>query len=179
MATHSSVLAWRIPGTGEPGGLPSMGSHRVRHDWSDLAAAAAGKPGVLQSTGSQRVGHDWATELNLQQKIGKWAKSKWKDRNIFNHERNATENHQRVVHSGFIRRGLEAAQASIDGRTYKRNCGRVQQWDMPLKGTNYHWVNLKMKAPYTKGMCLYLHLYEQQAKLTYSGKKSEYCLPVG
>ena len=41
MATHSSVLAWKIPETGEPGGLPSMGSHRVRHDWSDLAAAAA------------------------------------------------------------------------------------------------------------------------------------------
>ena len=41
MATHSSVLALRIPGTGEPGGLLSMGSHRVRHDWSDLAAAAA------------------------------------------------------------------------------------------------------------------------------------------
>ena len=41
MATHSSVLAWRIPGTGEPGGLPSMGSHRVGHDWSDLAAAAS------------------------------------------------------------------------------------------------------------------------------------------
>ena len=41
IATHSSVLAWRIPGTGEPGGLPSMGSHRVGHDWSDLAAAAS------------------------------------------------------------------------------------------------------------------------------------------
>ena len=40
MATHSSVLAWRIPGTGEPGGLPSMGSHRVGHDGSNLAAAA-------------------------------------------------------------------------------------------------------------------------------------------
>ena len=40
MATHSSVLAWRIPGMGEPGGLPSMGSHRVGHDWSDLAAEA-------------------------------------------------------------------------------------------------------------------------------------------
>ena len=40
MATHSSVLAWRSPGTGEPGGLPSVGSHRVGHDWSDLAAAA-------------------------------------------------------------------------------------------------------------------------------------------
>ena len=42
MATHSSVLAWRIPGKGEPGGLPSMGLHRVGHDWSDLGAAAAG-----------------------------------------------------------------------------------------------------------------------------------------
>ena len=41
MATHSSVLAWRIPETGEPGGLLPMGSHRVGHDWSDLAAAAA------------------------------------------------------------------------------------------------------------------------------------------
>ena len=41
MATHSSVLAWRIPGTWEPGGLPPMGSHRVGHDWSDLAAVAA------------------------------------------------------------------------------------------------------------------------------------------
>ena len=41
MATHSSVLAWRIPGMGEPGGLPSMGSHRVGHDWSDLTVAVA------------------------------------------------------------------------------------------------------------------------------------------
>ena len=41
MATHSSVLAWRIPGMGEPGGLPSLGSHMVGHDWIDLAAAAA------------------------------------------------------------------------------------------------------------------------------------------
>ena len=41
MATHSSTLAWRIPGMGEPGGLPSMASQRVRHNWSDLAAAAA------------------------------------------------------------------------------------------------------------------------------------------
>ena len=41
MAAHSSVLAWRIPGMEEPGGLPSMGSHGVRHDGSDLVAAAA------------------------------------------------------------------------------------------------------------------------------------------
>ena len=44
MATHSSVLAWKIPGRGKPGGLPSMGSHRVGHYWSDLAAAAAATP---------------------------------------------------------------------------------------------------------------------------------------
>ena len=42
MAPHSSDLAWRIPGMGEPGGLPSMGSHRIGHDSSDLAAAAGG-----------------------------------------------------------------------------------------------------------------------------------------
>ena len=45
MATHSSGLAWRIPGTGEPGGLPSMGLHRVGHDRSDLAAAVAAGSG--------------------------------------------------------------------------------------------------------------------------------------
>ena len=43
MATHSSVLAWRIPGMGEPGELPSVGSHRVGHDWNDLVAAARKK----------------------------------------------------------------------------------------------------------------------------------------
>ena len=52
MAAHSSVLAWRIPGMVEPGGLLSMGSHRVRNDWSDLAAAAAGIK-VLLEEGSE------------------------------------------------------------------------------------------------------------------------------
>ena len=47
MATHSRVHTWRIPGTGEPGGLLSMGSHRVGHDWSDLAAAAAAVPSYV------------------------------------------------------------------------------------------------------------------------------------
>ena len=77
MTAHSSVLAWRIPGMGEPGGLLSMGSHRVRHDWSDLGAAVVKavaphsstlawqipwteEPGRLQSMGSWRVGHDWS-----------------------------------------------------------------------------------------------------------------------
>ena len=42
METHFSVLAWKIPGMAGPGGLPSMGSHRIGYDWSDLAAVAAG-----------------------------------------------------------------------------------------------------------------------------------------
>ena len=52
MATHPNVLAWRIPGTGGPGGLPSLGSHGVGHDWSDSAAAAA-------------AGDYWAPALQL------------------------------------------------------------------------------------------------------------------
>ena len=55
MATHSSVPAWRIPGMGKPGGLPSMGSHRVRHDWSDLAAAAAAAEVVQRQNRASRV----------------------------------------------------------------------------------------------------------------------------
>ena len=86
MATHSSVLAWRIPRTAETGGLLSVGSHRVGHDWSDLAAETREEeekavvshsstlawkipwmeePGRLQSMGSLRVRHDWATSLSL------------------------------------------------------------------------------------------------------------------
>ena len=60
MATHSSVLAWRIPGTGEPGGLPSMGLHRVGHDLSHLAAAAAAEraqPTVFIT--NSRANSDW------------------------------------------------------------------------------------------------------------------------
>ena len=56
MATHSSVLAWRIPGMGEPGGLPSVGSHAVGHDWSDLAAAAAAAAVTRMVRKSQKWG---------------------------------------------------------------------------------------------------------------------------
>ena len=89
MATHSSVLAWRIPGTGEPGGLPSMGSHRVGHDWSDLAAAAAGSNWLTLSR-RYRAAHacgekamaphfstlawkiSWAEEPGRLQTVGSW-----------------------------------------------------------------------------------------------------------
>ena len=55
---HSSVLAWRIPGMREPGGLPSMGSHRVGHDWSNLAAAAA------NSFSLKRLNYLWIVVAN-------------------------------------------------------------------------------------------------------------------
>ena len=61
MATHSSVLAWRIPGMGEPGGLPSMGSHRVGHDWSDLTAAAAATADYQFSSVAQSCPTLWDT----------------------------------------------------------------------------------------------------------------------
>ena len=67
MATHSSVLAWRIPGMAEPGGLPSMGSHRVGHDWSDLAAAAAAAhiTGICVCTNTHTHTHHTHTLLAL------------------------------------------------------------------------------------------------------------------
>ena len=71
MATHSSILAWRIPGTGEPGGLPSMGSHRVGHDWSDLAAAAAAErkgPSSPGQAGVSPLNWSWVNEVDPQGK---------------------------------------------------------------------------------------------------------------
>ena len=66
MATHSSVLAWRIPGMREPGGLLSMGSHRVGHDWSDLAAAAAEVAfPLVEAIFSGR--HPWRSDLPVVQ----------------------------------------------------------------------------------------------------------------
>ena len=59
MATRSNVLAWRIPGMGEPGGLPSMGSCRVRHNWSDLAAAAALWRRSIRGLWKLPDGRDW------------------------------------------------------------------------------------------------------------------------
>ena len=78
MATHSSVLAWRIPGTGEPGRLPSMGSHRVRHDWSNLVAAAAnyfprwlsGKESTRQCRGPRRWSFSpWVGKIPRRRKL--------------------------------------------------------------------------------------------------------------
>ena len=68
MATHSSVLAWRIPGTGEPGGLLSMGSHRVGHDWSDLAAAALVAQNIMKLSAMQET---WVWSLGCKDPLEK------------------------------------------------------------------------------------------------------------
>ena len=106
MATHSSVLTWRIPGTEEPGRRPSMGSHRVRHEWSDLAAAAAAALGCtgfsscglsLTVNGSQAleqglsgcgiwslslkpVGSSWIKDPTHVSCIGRWILYHWATR---------------------------------------------------------------------------------------------------
>ena len=62
-ATHSSVLVWRIPGTGDPGGLPSRGSHRVGHDWSDLAAAESIRRGRAIKNHQKAIGKEIMGEV--------------------------------------------------------------------------------------------------------------------
>ena len=67
MVTHSSVLAWRIPGMAEPGGVLSMGSHRVGHNWNNLAAAAAAAKSYMGFSGgsdSKEFAHN-AGDLDL------------------------------------------------------------------------------------------------------------------
>ena len=72
MAIHSSILAWRIPGMGDPGGLSSMGLHRVRHDWSDLAVAAAEDHAVRNL---KKKSLTWKTETNINKTTMKREKS--------------------------------------------------------------------------------------------------------
>jgi len=76
MATHSSVLAWRTPGMGEPGGLQSMGSHRVGHDWSNLAAAA--RKALWGSTEGLGQGYD----PQGQRRKGGVTKGCWRSRHL-------------------------------------------------------------------------------------------------
>ena len=89
--THSSVLAWRIPGAGKSGGLPSMGSHRVGHNWSDLAAAAAAAaatfahdfflPSMMYPEGLEGLGNTEPNEIGwLNRKIKAIQRTGWKER---------------------------------------------------------------------------------------------------
>ena len=68
MATHSIILAWRILGTGEPGKLLSMGSHRVGHDWSDFSSSSSSQGYGFSSS------HVWMWELDYKES---WARKNW------------------------------------------------------------------------------------------------------
>ena len=113
MATHSSVLSWRIPGTGKPGGLPSVGSHRVGHDWSDLAAAGEDEnktrfwfqPWCIWGTGTNWDKEEVGTSLRAKHTVvlSRWKKVPRKDQHPafpFNHQ---------LINHGFICLSLEDA----------------------------------------------------------------------
>ena len=72
MATHSSVLAWRIPGTGEPGGLPSMGSHRVGHDCQRMLFS----PGIVYHVGEGGIEGKQGARISPKT-VGGWALLLW------------------------------------------------------------------------------------------------------
>ena len=78
-ATHSSILAWRIPGTGEPGGLPFMGSHRVGHNWSNSAAAAAAAAAPNKSRACKHLSSfcQWSHFLISNIIVVKWSQNAW------------------------------------------------------------------------------------------------------
>ena len=89
MATHSSVLAWRIPGTAEPDGLLSMGSHKVGHDWRDTAAAAAAAAAYVTSGEGATSGKESACWCRIHKRHGfnPWVKnipwSTWQPTSVF------------------------------------------------------------------------------------------------
>ena len=102
MATHSSTLAWRIPGTWEPCELPSMGLHRVRHDWRDLAAAAAafslGFPGGSDGKKSSCNAGDLSLTPGSRRSPGEDIKRRWQEytEELYKRDLNDPDNHDGV-----------------------------------------------------------------------------------
>ena len=115
MATHSSVLAWRIPGKGEPCGLPSMGSHRVGHDWSDLAVVVS----FLLTISYSLMGR-LAFPRALSLPLAHWRKRRYV---YWNHDQQAgrtgmlmTQIRFIVTSEGWIRRPNQSTWAEMNGR---------------------------------------------------------------
>ena len=120
MATHSNVLAWRIPGTVEPGGLPSMGSHRVRHNWSDLVVVG-------------KTGYTWRGE-DLER--GMLAKEEWPERGVLPLSPAAACQ----AHLKSTRRWLWKVHASLPGATRELCPLERLPWDRQTPKGNHEWL---------------------------------------
>ena len=137
MATHSSVLAWRIPGMGEPGGLPSMGLHRVGQDWSDLAAAAA----AAEAAGGPYTSMSWKCPFILEVICWKknnvmlelawfkgcehWVKERWRLSSITCGQKNGQTHGQSTVLPSEVGQWCLSVLISWDGGPVE---GGLQRW---------------------------------------------------
>ena len=120
MATHSSVFAWRIPGTGEPGGLPSMGLHRVGLNWSDLAAAVAVYNTILIWKYISEPGKREKEGLILWSEISSFGVERWIGRSL--RRREAWKSSDLITRI----RGLWGYLVEFSLRDSKHNC--VSMW---------------------------------------------------
>ena len=138
MATHSSVLAWRIPGTGEPGGLPSLGSHRVGHDWSDLAAAAAAPVVAITIMG-------WAPLLPLIQAFHRHSSQPWEGLPwhcaYFPDE---SLQHCGVCTAGPVTCSAEKVQAQ---KQCPQKVDNDRAWEPCLGPCSFYWVAVWLSSP--------------------------------
>ena len=141
MATHSNILAWRIPGTAMPGGLPSMGSHRVEHDWSDLAAAAAAawrlKTWEIVDFGELSV-VDWCIKIAwkercLEEEVGSTWHRPWGHVGPFQFYSDSNMEPLRVLNRGLTRSQL--CRVNLKGT--RQNEGSTQQAVFMLEGRGH------------------------------------------
>ena len=139
MATHSSVLAWRIPGTEEPGGLPSMGSHRVGHDWSDLASTKLKIKAWNKDEGRGRC-LEWRKHCS---RLGGWGTGVWTQWTKFPSSRSF---HFRCGGGGAERQldrremlsrlscapGLPSPGSKISTKNFRHDLATEQKWRLNL-----------------------------------------------
>ena len=140
MATHSNILAWRIPGTAEPGGLPSMGSHRVGHDWSDLAAAAWRlKVGAWETVDFGELSVvDWCIKIAwkewcLEEEVGSTWHRPWGHVGPFQFYSDSNMEPLRVLNRGLTRSQLR--RVNLKGT--RQNEGSTQQAVFMLEGRGH------------------------------------------
>ena len=136
MATHSSVLAWRIPGTGEPGRRSSVGSHRVGHNWSNLAAAAVWVPTVvtvvLVSLCYTRTKHHSQSNVQIQSPLST-PKKKKRERENRNRVCRETFKHTHLLLLGRTLEAWVVLRSFVLHYSLETDCSA---WDFLIGGKN-------------------------------------------